>query len=319
MRDPIRRLLPARSRPPPCSAIHRHLITYHIIFYHAAMHDDAETSPEDALRRWLGEDASTVTAADDETDEGPGRTPRRLAIVLLVLLPWVALALAIAAGDPASPADPPDDATDSPVAVAEHTAADAGRRPAPRTGTEDARSTSDGERTTVGDDDRRPVPAGVGPTALRLVRDAVTRSGARTSALDAAAVERPVRMSDGLWIVRVHAVVLRGDRTRWRSADHEVWAVPIGRRGGHLIGLERPWRVSAAPTRTATTAWRGTTVDAAAARAALGRAGVDVARVEAQRHPTVRTIVRVRTGQGWVWLRTAPRLAVIGSDATVAP
>jgi hypothetical protein len=267
------------------------------------MREDAETSPEDVLRRWLGEDPSTVTVADDHTGKVRGRVARRVGVALLAVLPWVALALAIASsgGGPA----PGTHVT--------------GTHPSGQpTAAADARPTGDGTAVTAEGGGGHRVPAGVGPTALRLVRDAVTRTGARTSALDTGAVERPTPVATELWLVRVHAVVLRGDRARWRSADHEVWVVPVGRRGDALVGLEQPWRVATGAARTATTAWRPTTVDAGAARTALRRVGIVVDRIHAQRHPRVRTIVRVRTGRRWVWLRTTPRLTVLGVDPAVA-
>ncbi|HEX6254726.1 MAG TPA: hypothetical protein VFZ70_02850 [Euzebyales bacterium] len=293
------------------------------------MNDDAGTTPEDALRRWLGEDASTVTAGADETGQRGGRMPRRVGIAALVLLPWAALALAVVSGDTTSSTGAPRAGMNPAGTADRHETPDGGGRSMPTAGAPatgdpareptdavDDESAGDDGPTTAGDGGR-PAPAGIGPTALRLVRDAVTRTGAQTSALDTAAVERPTRLAAGVWLVRVHAVVLRGDRTRWRSADHEIWAVPVGRRGGDLVGLEQPWRVSAAPTRTATTAWRRTTVDTAAVRTALRRAGFDAARVDVRRHPTLDAILRVRTDHGWVWVRSTPRPGVLGAEPQV--
>jgi hypothetical protein len=157
-------------------------------------------------------------------------------------------------------------------------------------------------------------PTAVAPTAVRLLRDAVTRTGARSMALDAAAAEEVDTLAAGTWAVRVHAVVLRGDRRRWRTATHEIWVAPVGLHDGRLVGLDRPWRVATLDGDIAQTTWDRADVDTRAVRRALDEAGIDHRDdLVVQQHPTVPSIVRVSTtGTRHVWVRLTPEPAVIG-------
>jgi hypothetical protein len=169
-----------------------------------------------------------------------------------------------------------------------------------------------------------PTPTGIAAAAVRLVRDAVTgrRAGA-TAAIDVAVPEPPRPLNSHQWMVRVQTVVLRGDARRWRSATHEVWAVPVGLRAGRAVGLDHPWRVSIETPLIAPVDWSAATVDEDAVRAALravdARAAQDMG---AQQHPTIADVIRVRiadTEQArYVWLTTQPAIRVLGAPRTAA-
>ncbi len=223
----------------------------------------------------------------DGRDDGPtsSRRGRRVLLAGVVVVPWLVVGvLMLIGGRPATTRLTPD---------------------APR-----AEPVDDGRRTA---DD-----AIAGPVAVRLVRDAVTSTGDGTAtALDAAAAEPPDPLGDDLWIVRVHAVVLHGDRRRWRSASHEIWAVPVGRRNGAVVGLDHPWRVADGADRIVDTAWEPAAVDLDEVRTALRRAGIPaVADLRAERHPQRVALLRAVIGAGphqrHVWLRTTPVLEVLG-------
>jgi len=286
-------------------------------------HDHDEDATTD-LRRWLGE--STASTVDDGDVHDPSRrwTASRVALVLLVLAPWVVLAALALTGTPT----PSRAAGSDPAAgVVDVGATDPTNRSSQRA-TGDARTTAAGTPTAAagtaapaGPVDPDPaadpaVPAAVGPTAVRLVRDAVTRAGPRSMALDAAAAETVDVLTDDTWAVRVHAVVLRGDRRRWRTARHEIWVAPVGLRDGRVVGLDRPWRVATVDGGIARTSWTPADVDHRVVRGALDDAGIghDGALV-VQQHPALPSVVRVITADARrLWVRLAPTAAVVGHD-----
>lgn len=270
------------------------------------MRDDDDAGD---LTRWLSGTADPPTgptgAPDDRAVPWP---PARVALVLLVLAPWAVFAVLALAGadDPSAPAatmDPSAPVADAPSVVP--TGASRAGRPA-------AARPPDGD---TGD-----LPPGVGPTAVRVVRDAVTRAGATSTALDAAAVEAIEPLGADMWAVRVHAVVLRGDRRRWATATHEVWAAPVGRRGGGIVGLDRPWRVATLDAPVTPTSWDAADVDRRAVAAALDAAGIGHGRaLRVERHPRVPGIVRAVVGDGRpVWVRLEPAPTVVGHHAGTA-
>lgn len=273
-------------------------------------HDDADDATQD-LRRWLGQEGAPASAGHDDVDDPPRRwTPPRVALALLVLAPWVVLGALALTGvrDPSTTArssdgaGPAGTATDHPAGAPTDGATPPSAAPAAQAGhTDDA---------TVAD----AVPAAVRPTAVRLVRDAVTRTGARSMALDTAAAEAVDALTVDTWAVRVHAVVLRGDRRRWRTATHEVWVAPVGLRGGRVVGLDRPWRVATIDGGIAPTTWDRADVDPDAVRAALDDAGISHGDdLVVQRHPTLPSVVRVTTtGTRRVWVRLTPEPVVVG-------
>jgi hypothetical protein len=169
-----------------------------------------------------------------------------------------------------------------------------------------------------------PAPAGAGATATRLVRDAVTgRNEGTTTAIDVAVPETPRWLGSQVWLVRVHAVLLHGDAQRWRSATHEIWAVPMGVQAGRLVGLDHPWRVATDDSRIAPAHWEPATVDEATVRAALLTVGAQpVHDLHAEQHPEVAEIIRVQVAVGThrhhVWLRTTPSVRVLGAPAAPA-
>lgn len=275
----------------------------------------------DDLRQWLDGDATTPDPPATGTDGDPPRHRRRARVVALMcamLALWLVAAALIVAGrdGPARPAS----GSPTPSAAAPMTAArpdESGATPTPAATAPDRPAA-----TGVADDPlATPPPAGVAPTAVRLVREAVTRAdGPATSAVDVAAAEHPHAVADGAWLVRVHAVVLHGDRRRWRRSTHDVWAVPVGQRAGRLVGLERPWRVATVDGRVVRTAWRAATVDPTTVRAALRRAGMrppaERAGLTVERHPTDPTIVRASVGDDVaVWLRQGATLEVLGAPS----
>lgn len=278
-----------------------------------------QDDPSHDLRRWLGEDDTPTRAAHDAVDDPPRRwTGPRVTLVLLVLAPWIVLVALALSGAPGGstavrPAD--RDGTGDPATV-QPAGAPAAGAPTPSAAPTVLPGPDDDPTTTPAAPAIGTAPAAVGPTAVRLVRDAVTRSGVRSMALDAAAAEEADPLAAGTWAVRVHAVVLRGDRRRWRTATHEVWVAPVGVRAGRVVGLDRPWRVATIDSDVARTTWRRVDVDTRAVRAALGDAGLDHGDdLVAQRHPTVPSVVRVTVaGRRRVWVRMRPEPVVVGLD-----
>lgn len=259
----------------------------------------------DELRRWLdtgGDD--TGPSADD--DPPRRRFPRRWWLVAVVA-PWLLVA-AVLAVDPGTgggaDAAPPVAAPEPP------TAASTAAAPSEVVPGLPERTTTDPE----GSDD---APAAVAPTAVGMVRDAVTTaSGDVTTALDSATPERPRRLDDDTWLVRIHAVVLRGDRRRWRSARHEVWTAPVGRRDGAVAGLDRPWRVTVAGPARERPSWRPATGDLPAVRRALRDAGLPAGPgLRLERDPALPAVIRAVTGSSSTWLRAGSRPRVLGTEA----
>lgn len=156
-------------------------------------------------------------------------------------------------------------------------------------------------------------------TAVRLVRDAVTRRrGDRVTALDVAAPERARPLEPAVWMVRVHAVVLQGDRRRWHSAAHEIWAVPISTADGRTVGLEHPWRVAQSDGGVEAGPWQPAEIAEGQVHAALRAAGLQPADdMPIERRPGMTGVLRagiVTDGvSGHAWLRTGPPLEVLGS------
>lgn len=267
---------------------------------------DDHTRPFEGLNRWLGDEADaspsmpTADPADREERSGAARRAFRGGALLL---PWLLAAVVVVTATAGPPGAPDATASDETGAAQPPGAADAGARPA---GTAPPGA-------EVGAD------ALLGATAVGLVRDTVTgRRGGRTSALDVAVPEPPRPLAGDEWLVRVHVVVLRGDARRWRSATHEVWAVPLGVVDGRPVGRDRPWRVDAGTPRVDAGRWTPATVDEHAVRAAVRATGARPATdLAAEQHPTAAEIVRVRvTGAGparRVWLRTDPGVAVLGA------
>ena len=260
----------------------------------------------DGLTQWLGEDpddAPPPTGGANAPDREPGgdrrrrSSPRRIARAGALVAPWlVALAVLVSS---TGTTDPAADAT-PPVAP----------QPPP---------TPEGTATS-------PVPAGAAATAVRLVRDALTRQHAGASAaVDVAVAESPQPLGADQWAVRVQAVVLRGDARRWRSATHETWVVPVGLHAGRPVGLDHPWRVATEDPAVTPVRWSAAAVDERAVRSALRTIGVRAARdLHAQQHPALAHIVRVRVADGYqirhLWLTTRPTVHVVGAPAgTAAP
>jgi hypothetical protein len=219
------------------------------------------------------------------------------------------------------------------LAAAQHTTGDTVRTTADRDGaattlasdaaTASATIPAGAPSDMAGEGSSVPAPADVPATAVRLVRDAVTgRHAGATTAIDVAVPEAPRSLGADQWLVRVHAVVLRGDTRRWRSATHEVWAVPLGMSGEQVVSLDTPWPVATTRPRVARGRWTSEVVDQKAVRTALREAGLRPAgNLAAERHPQVPYIIRVRTAgaQGrHVWLRTAPTMQVLGTRGSEA-
>jgi len=284
-------------------------------------HDDDATTD---LRRWLGERTAATVDDGDVHDPSPRWTPSRVALVLLIAAPWVVLAALALTGPPARSHD---DGSDPAAGVAESGTPDpvdrssqqatGGARPMDAAGAPTAVATADPAGPVDSDPAADPaVAAAVGPTAVRLVRDAVTRTGPRSMALDAAAAETADVLTDDTWAVRVQAVVLRGDRRRWRTARHEIWVAPVGLRDGRMVGLDRPWRVATVDEGIAPLRWTPADVDHRVVRDALDDAGIghDGALV-VQQHPALPSVVRVTTADDRrLWVRLAPAPAVVGYD-----
>jgi hypothetical protein len=261
---------------------------------------DERAQPYDGLARWLGEedDDPSMPRSSGGDDERPRR--RHIRAVGLVA-PWVitlvVLVVTSSAGGPAGDASHPP-AGDRVVAAG-------GDGPSP-------------ERRSGPDAGAQRTPDGLGATATALVRDAITgRHGDTTRAVDVATAERPRPLGGAHWLVRVRAVVLRGDARRWRTATHEVWAVPMATRAGRVVGIDRPWRVAVERPRIATTGWSAAEVDHAAVTAALRQVDARPADdLDAEQHPDLAGIIRVRTaadGGAHVWLGTQPDLHVLGA------
>jgi hypothetical protein len=278
--------------------------------------DDRVTGDE--LRRWL-DDGGDDTSPDDGAPPHRRRRWWRVA----ALAPWllVALALAVTGGDgrgarttaprppradagggaalgsPTRPATAPS-ATQAASAQAAPEASPAARRP-------------DGP---AGDGP----PASLDPVAVGLVRDAVTTTAAdgTATALDAAVAGRADPVGDATWLVRIHAVVLRGDRRRWRTARHEVWVAPVGRRDGGVLALDRPWRVAVVDPTPHPVGWRPADGDRGAVRRALRDAGLPTGPdLRLERDPALPTVLRAVTGSSSTWLRAGAHPRVLGTVA----
>lgn len=271
--------------------------------------DPERPTAADDLRRWLGESTVPPDTSDRNADDRTVArwSPRRLTRFAAIVLPWLVTVVVVLAADP-MPARP---ATAPPQAVQR------GGSPAP-VATSPAPVAASAAPTPAA-----PTPA-AGPLAVGAVRDAVTRTGdTTTTALDSAAAEPAQRLADAAWLVRVHAVVLRGDRRRWRSARHEIWAVPVGARGGTTVVLDQPWRVSTGSPPTARIGWKPADVDIDDVRRVLRRAGLPASPpVVVERHPVLPDVLRAttgtRSGPAHVWLRSAPSLAVLGGEQPAA-
>jgi hypothetical protein len=232
-------------------------------------------------------------------NNAPRRRPRRFTRIAALLAPWI-VALAVLAAAPHTTGTTP---------VRDTGGRDATPAPAPSHAAPAPSASADAT-----------APADATAAAVRLVRDAVTgrRSGV-TTAIDVAVPEEPEALGADQWLIRVHAVVLRGDARRWRSAVHEVWAVPIGISDGHAIALEEPWPVANEHARVTPGRWDAEAVDEAAVRSTLRAAGMRPAPdLAAERHPQIPHVIRVRVagpGARHVWLRTTPSMHVLGAGA----
>lgn len=280
----------------------------------------------DELRRWL--DAADGEVGPTAGDDPSGRPVRRWWLAAVVA-PWVLLAVAFVGGGGAAPttgaggrqATPSTSgapalprATEGAAAAVDPATPEPGPAdPVPTAAGATAPDTAGGTGSgTAGTDP----PEGVAPTAVGMVRDAVTTaSGGRTSALDSATPEEPRPLGGRAWLVRVHAVVLRGDHRRWRSARHEVWAAPVGRRDGAVVALDRPWRVAITELDHGPPAWQGTTGDLAAVRRALRAAGLPTGPgLRLERDPAMPAVVRAVTASSTAWLRAGAHPRVLGTD-----
>ena len=265
-------------------------------------HDDDDAA--DDLRRWLGDNTAPT---DVDVDDPPRRWTRSQVVLgLLVLAPWVVLAaLALTDGPATWPDGGPDPAADVTDAGTARPTDASSEQAAARARTTDAVATPTAT-----------APPAVGPTAVRLVRDAVTRAGARSMALDAAAAEAADVLADDTWTVRVHAVVLRGDRRRWHTARHEVWVAPVGLRDGHVVGLDRPWRVATMDGGIAPLSWTPADIDHRAVRGALDDAAIaHGGALVGQQNPSLPSVVRVATTDGRrLWVRLDPEAVVVGHE-----
>lgn len=258
----------------------------------------------DDLRRWLdASDGGTGAPADDDA---PRPRSRRRWWVMAVVAPWALLAVALVAAP----------APDGTVHAAPSGSATAPAGPAATAPPADATAPAPARPATATAAAPPEAPAAVAPTAVGMVRDAVTTaSDGVTTALDSATPERPRRLGDGTWLVRVHAVVLRGDRRRWRSAQHEVWAAPVGSRDGVVAGLDRPWRVAVAAADREPPAWRPATGDLPAVRAALRGAGLPTGPgLRLERDPALPAVVRAVTASSSAWLHVGGRPRVLGTE-----
>jgi hypothetical protein len=294
---------------------------------------DDRIQPFDGLVRWLADDPGVNTSmppgppADDGHDSATPdhgvkrdetrRSARRGMRAAALVAPWLVVLAVLAA--PARTSGTSPRRTGQPaVHVAPSPADDWSPEPANAPREPDDTFTDSAARATP------PVPAGIAAAAVRLVRDAVTgrRAGA-TAAMDVAVPEPPQPLDSDQWLVRVQAVVLRGDARRWRSATHEVWAVPVGLRAGQAIGLDHPWRVATETPRITPGDWAATAVDDDAVRAALHAVGAQPAQeLGAQQHPTIAHVIRVRVADAErtrrVWLTTEPTMRVLGAPRTTA-
>lgn len=262
----------------------------------------------DELRRWLdaGSD-DTHTSADEDPHR---RVSTRRRWLVAVVAPWVLLAAVAAAGRVNDSDATPAAAAPSPAAAPAPTVAAA---PAP---TAAPATPAPNDPPAAAAPTEVDPPAAVVPAAVGMVRDAVTTaSGDVTTALDSGTPEQPRRLADDTWLVRVHAVVLHGDRRRWRSARHEVWAAPVGRRGGGVVGLDRPWRVAIADRKRVRRTWQPATGDLPAVRRALRDAGLPAGpRLRLERDPALPAVVRAVTGASSAWLRAGSRPRVLGTE-----
>jgi hypothetical protein len=309
--------------------IHSPLDDFHVFSYSSGMPDE-RAQPYEGLTRWLhedtGDDPSMPGTAPDERD-GPRRGRIR---AIALALPWLVTLAVLAAttwtGDapagppPAAPASEAGEQSHPPTAG--HPIPDGGAQP-PDGLTASAAPDGDGQppddpaATSTPEGEQRP-PDGLAAIATGLVRDAITgQRGDTVRAVDVATAEPADPLGGDHWLVRVRAVVLRGDTRRWRSAAHEVWAVPMAAHAGQVIGVDRPWRVSSGRPRITVSGWGPASVDRAAVTDALHRSGTRPADdLDPQRHPDLGGIIRVRTAAGGgshVWLATEPHLHVLGA------
>lgn len=284
-----------------------------------------ETSSRDDINRWLADaDDITPSMPKSGTDDARRRQLRRAAMIAALVLPWcIALVMLVASppthaskqrpGTAAGPADPPIDVA-------------ATTEPDPATGSTPTAAPGSGSSSNDVDDDARPIPATRTPevdaVAVAMVRDAVTAvDGDDATALDLATAGTGTPVGADTWIVRVHAVVLRGDRQRWHTAAHEVWAAPVGMRAGRATALDRPWKLDDGGPPSRPPRWAPATVDVDpdALRAALTAAGYRPTATALERHPSVPDLVRAEVrgsddgaGRVHVWVRTTPTVAVLG-------
>ena len=304
----------------PRRTVHPQPFNHFRVFSYSSEMTDERAQPYEGLARWLGEDTGDDPSMPS-TAAGGRDGPRRGRIrALALVVPWLATLAVLAAttrtGDaPAGtpPAPPVSDAGEqSHAATAGHPTPDRGGQPP-----------DDTAATATPDGGQQP-PDDLAATATGLVRDAITgRHGDTVRAVDVATAEPAHPLGGDHWVVRVRAVVLRGDTRRWRSATHEVWAVPMAARAGQVVGTDHPWRVSSERPRITVSGWVPAGADRAAVADALRRSGMRPADdLDAQRHPDLGGILRVRTaarGGGHVWLATEPHLRVLGADPGEGP
>lgn len=283
---------------------------------------DESSRPYDGLARWLS-DEHPLPVDPAAVDPPPRR--RQLRTIILTL-PWVAMLVVLtttALTDDATT----DDSVTPPVATPGATdlggaTSVTGGAIEPDTAVTGADAAGAREVSgTTGARDHEP-PGAVAAVAVGLVRDAVTTStDSASSAVDLATAGGALALGPEQWLVRVRVVLLRGDTRRWRTATHEIWAVPVGTRSGQVVGLETPWRVARDRPSVASLEWSPTRVDDAMVRAALARADIEPDDdLDAQRHPDLVGIVRVRTAAHghYVWLRIQPEPQVLGLPAAAA-
>lgn len=293
-------------------------------------HDVDQPSAAEDLRRWLGEAAVPPPTGEVSHDGTVARrSRRRMAVAAAIAVPWVVVLVAVLSdgAPPSRGAALPAHRTTSRAGLASEPAGSATERAESTTDpvaepTEPATEAVDpAEPADPADGNDHGAPAAAGPVAVGAVRDAVTSTGDTTSsALDVAAAEPARRLADATWIVRVHAVVLSGDGRHWRSANHETWVVPVGSRRGTVVALDRPWRVAHGAPPSTQVRWEPTDVDIDDVRVALRRAGLPApSDIAVERHPVLTGVLRAtahsRDGTSRVWLRSTPRLAVLGDRA----
>jgi hypothetical protein len=291
------------------------------------MRDDMG-SAEDEIARWLVDDHDATPSMPK-----PDRERRRAGLLRVALLglPWlVVLAVVVIGWSPSAPpsghartgpADrpagaPPAAARPGPTAVVPSQGATADSATTDGAATDGA-AASDAVTADVAPTGHRP-PATAEATAVALVRDALTRSDdGGATAVEIAVPDGGEQLGEGAWVVRVRAVVLRGDGRRWRTARHEVWAAPVEVRTGEGVALDRPWRVHTGAQPVERPEWRALDGTVAGLDDALRRAGLAPTDVSPQRHASVPHLLRVRARADDrpvdVWLTKAGGLRVLGS------